>query len=257
MAALGRVLARVAGAQDDGTWARLKVCPPRTARPLSTTSRATAPPCGATWPSAATARRSGRSGGERQGPVELRWPRRAVAARFGRPARLQDHLLASPGAPVRHPAHREAEGAIVRGRDRWIEGLQILVVDDEPANVLALRALLESWHFQRVETTTDPHDALARCRTQRAGPAHARPAHAGPRRLRRHAAAANRGRRSLLAARARPDRGITPDVRQPGALAPGARLPDQAVRRRGGPACACATCSRCAAPSSMRAVRGR
>ncbi|UGS35272.1 HD domain-containing phosphohydrolase [Capillimicrobium parvum] len=54
----------------------------------------------------------------------------------------------------------------MRGRDRWIEGLQILVVDDEPANVLALRALLESWHFQRVETTTDPHDALARCRTR-------------------------------------------------------------------------------------------
>jgi putative two-component system response regulator len=52
----------------------------------------------------------------------------------------------------------------VRGRDRWIEGLRILVVDDEPANVLALRALLESWGFERVDTTTDPADAIARCR---------------------------------------------------------------------------------------------
>jgi putative two-component system response regulator len=51
----------------------------------------------------------------------------------------------------------------VRGRDRWIEGLRILVVDDEPANVLALRALLDSWGFRRVETTTDPRDAIARC----------------------------------------------------------------------------------------------
>jgi len=54
----------------------------------------------------------------------------------------------------------------VRGRDRWIEGLRILVVDDEPANVLALRALLESWGFDRIETTTDPADAIARCQAR-------------------------------------------------------------------------------------------
>jgi putative two-component system response regulator len=54
----------------------------------------------------------------------------------------------------------------VRGRDRWIEGLRILVVDDEPANVLALRALLQSWGFERVDTTSDPHDAIARCRAR-------------------------------------------------------------------------------------------
>lgn len=51
----------------------------------------------------------------------------------------------------------------MRGRDRWIESLRILVVDDEPANVLALRALLESWGFERVDTTTDPQDAIVRC----------------------------------------------------------------------------------------------
>ncbi len=44
-----------------------------------------------------------------------------------------------------------------------IEDLRILVVDDEPTNVLALRALLESWGFTRIDTTTDPREAIARC----------------------------------------------------------------------------------------------
>jgi putative two-component system response regulator len=41
-----------------------------------------------------------------------------------------------------------------------IEGLRILLVDDEPANVLSLRALLASWRFTEVEATTDPYEAL-------------------------------------------------------------------------------------------------
>jgi putative two-component system response regulator len=44
-----------------------------------------------------------------------------------------------------------------------IEGLRILVVDDEPANVLALGALLASWRYENVATTTDPAEALALC----------------------------------------------------------------------------------------------
>lgn len=43
------------------------------------------------------------------------------------------------------------------------EGLRILVVDDEPANVLALRALLGSWRYSNVEATTDPLQAIALC----------------------------------------------------------------------------------------------
>ncbi|HEY8584429.1 MAG TPA: HD domain-containing phosphohydrolase [Capillimicrobium sp.] len=41
----------------------------------------------------------------------------------------------------------------------------MLVVDDEPANVLALRALLTSWKLRDVQTTTDPREALALCET--------------------------------------------------------------------------------------------
>lgn len=46
-------------------------------------------------------------------------------------------------------------------------GLRILVVDDEPANVLALRALLASWRYTEVESTTDPHDAIELCESLR------------------------------------------------------------------------------------------
>jgi putative two-component system response regulator len=44
-----------------------------------------------------------------------------------------------------------------------IQGLRILVVDDEPANVLSLRALLASWRFTEVEGTCDPYEALELC----------------------------------------------------------------------------------------------
>ena len=47
-----------------------------------------------------------------------------------------------------------------------IERLRILVVDDEPANVLALRALLASWRYTAVEATTDPHEAVALCESR-------------------------------------------------------------------------------------------
>jgi putative two-component system response regulator len=50
-----------------------------------------------------------------------------------------------------------------------IEELEILVVDDEPANLLALRALLRSWGFERVQTTTDALEAIERCRRGGAG----------------------------------------------------------------------------------------
>jgi putative two-component system response regulator len=44
-----------------------------------------------------------------------------------------------------------------------IEDLRILLVDDEPANILSLRALLSSWGFTDVEATTDPAEALVLC----------------------------------------------------------------------------------------------
>jgi putative two-component system response regulator len=40
--------------------------------------------------------------------------------------------------------------------------LRVLVVDDEPANVLLLQRLLERVGHRRVETTTDPRDAIRR-----------------------------------------------------------------------------------------------
>lgn len=44
--------------------------------------------------------------------------------------------------------------------------MRVLVVDDEPANVLALRALLTSWRYRNVEATTDPAEAIARCQAE-------------------------------------------------------------------------------------------
>src|SRR5207244_8076578 len=95
---------------------------------------------------------------------------RAARARRGAPGGGRGHRpdeadarAAPAGAPGRDARRAEQD----MSPDETLEASSILVIDDEPANTVLLDGLLREAGYSRLQTTTDPRQAMELYQTAR------------------------------------------------------------------------------------------